>query len=550
MGRSRLGCSRLLSCQDHPFQIAEELEFRMKVSSVAEMQALDRKAIEVYGIPEDVLMENAGEAAYRVLESEVGAAGKRIAVVCGVGNNGGDGFVVARRLHAAGSDVKVFVVGDEGRLRGSALANREILSRLPVRVETLRDIGPLIPELAACDVIVDALLGTGLSRPVTGVLGEAIHQINISGKTVLSLDIPSGVHGDTGAAMGTAVQADLTVTFGLPKRGNLLWPGFGLCGLQYVSPLSFPPSMIEVTGFRVRINAPLPLRQRDPQGHKGTFGDALFIAGAGSYFGAPYLAAMSFLKAGGGYARLAAPAAMTPFLANKGPEIVFLPQKQTIAGSIALANKSALLELSQRVDLVVLGPGLSLDPESQQLAREMVADVDKPLLIDGDGITALCAEPSIFASRRAPTILTPHSGEMARLTGKTAAAIEADRIAIVQETAARLGAFTVLKGAHSLIATPTEQVFINLSGNSGMATPGSGDVLAGVIAAMPGLGLGVAEAVRMGVFTHGLAGDLAADDRGADGLVASDILEMLPSAMRRVREGGPWDSRYVGPQKI
>ena len=522
----------------------------MKVSSVAEMRALDRKAIEAFGIPEDLLMENAGEAACRVLDREIGATDKRIHVLCGVGNNGGDGFVMARRLHAAGSDVRVLVAGDERRLNGSALKNRAILSRLPIRVETLQEIGPLIPELAASDVIVDALLGTGLSRPVTGLQHDVIRHINESGKTVLSLDIPSGVHGDTGAVMGTAVRADLTVTFGLPKRGNLLWPGFGLCGLQYVSPLSFPPSMIAAAGLQVGVNVPLPLPRRDPQGHKGTFGDALFIAGAGSYYGAPHLAAMSFLKAGGGYSRLAAPAAMTPYLANIGPEIVFAPQKETRAGSIAFINKNDLLELSRRVDFVVLGPGLSLDPESQRLAREVAAGVDKPLLIDGDGITALCAEPSILASRRAPTILTPHGGEMARLTGANAPEIEADRIAIAQETAARLGAHIVLKGAHSLIAAPDRQVFINLSGNSGMATPGSGDVLAGVIAAMAGLGLDVAEAARMGVFTHGLAGDLVAADSGADGLVASDILRMLPAAVQRAREGGPWDARYAGPETI
>ena len=522
----------------------------MKVSSVTEMRALDRKAIEVFGIPEDLLMENAGEAACRVLKCDVGTAGKRILVLCGVGNNGGDGFVVARHLHAAGTDVKVFVVGDERRLRGTALKNREMLSRLPIGVESLQEIGLLAPDLGTCDVIIDALLGTGLSRRVTGLQSEVIERINASGKTVLSLDIPSGVHGDSGAIMGTAVRADMTVTFGLPKRGNLLWPGSGLCGLQYVSPLSFPPSMIEAAGLQVSVNVPLPLPRRDPQGHKGTFGDTLFIAGAGSYFGAPYLAAMSFLKAGGGYSRLAAPAAITPFLASRGPEIVFVPQKETSAGSIGLANKSALLELSQRVDFVVLGPGLSLDSESQQLARQMAANIDKPLLIDGDGITALCTEPSIIASRSAPTILTPHSGEMARLTARSAEEIEADRISIVQETAARLGAFIVLKGAHSLIATPDQQVFVNLSGNSGMATPGSGDVLAGVIAAMAGLGLNMGKAARMGAFVHGLAGDLVAADNGVDGIVASDIMRMLPAAMRLTREGGPWDLPYTGPQMV
>ncbi|MDE0208191.1 MAG: NAD(P)H-hydrate dehydratase, partial [Candidatus Tectomicrobia bacterium] len=184
----------------------------------------------------------------------------------------------------------------------------------------------------------------------------------------------------------------------------------------------------------------------------------------------------------------------------------------------------------------------------QQLAREVAAGVDKPLLIDGDGITALCAEPSILAGRRGPTLLTPHGGEMARLTGVTGREIDADRITIAQETAARFGVHIVLKGAHSLIAAPDRQVFINLSGNSGMATPGSGDVLAGVIAAMAGQGLDVTEAARMGVFAHGLAGDLIAANSGADGLLASDILRMLPAAMQRAREGAPWDARYAGPK--
>ena len=519
----------------------------MKVSSVAEMRALDREAIDSFGIPEDLLMENAGEAACAVLSREAGLAGKSFVIVCGVGNNGGDGFVVARRLHAAEAVLKVVVVGDGNRLRGAALKNRQILSRLPLKVEALQDINHLTANLAACDVVVDALLGTGLSRPVAGLQHEVIERINGSGKTVLSLDIPSGVHGDTGAVLGAAVRADFTVTFGLPKRGNLLWPGFGHCGTLYLSPLSFPPSMIEAAGLQVAVNAPLPLPPRDPQGHKGTFGDALFIAGAGSYFGAPYLAAMSFLKAGGGYARLAAPAAMTPFLANKGPEIVFAPQQETPTGSIGLGSKAALLELAERVDFVVLGPGLSLEAESQQLARELAAELNKPLLIDGDGITAFCEGPMTLANRQAPTILTPHAGEMARLTGRSATEVEADRIAVVQETAARLGALIVLKGAHSLIGGPDRQVFINLSGNSGMATPGSGDVLTGAIAAMFGLGLAIPESVRMGVFVHGLAGDRAAAETGADGLVASDILRALPAAMRQARVGGPWDARYNGP---
>ncbi len=278
-------------------------------------------------------------------------------------------------------------------------------------------------------------------------------------------------------------------------------------------------------------------------------GDVLFIAGAASYFGAPYFSAMSFLKAGGGYARLAAPWSMTPFLATRGSEIVFVPQAETTEGSLSLKNKDALLALAGRVDMVVIGPGLSLADETQGLVRELAAGIDKPLLIDGDGITALAGNPEIIRGRAAPTVLTPHPGEMSRLTGKPVAEGEKRRIPILQETAADLGALIVLKGARSLIGTPERRVFINLSGNAGMATAGSGDVLTGTIAAMFGLGLPLEEAVRKGVFIHGLSGDLAAADKGEDGITAQDILNYLPYAMKQDREGieETLAERYDGP---
>ena len=281
-----------------------------------------------------------------------------------------------------------------------------------------------------------------------------IELINVSGKPVLSLDIPSGVNGDTGEIMGTAVRADHTVTFGLPKIGNMLYPGCGLCGTLHVCRISFPPSLYDDEAIAVEINGFVPLPPRERTAHKGSVGDVLFIAGAAGYFGAPYFSAMSFLKAGGGYARLAAPWSMTPFLATRGSEIVFVPQAETTEGSLSLKNKDALLALAGRVDMVVIGPGLSLAEETQELVRELAAGIEKPLLIDGDGITALAGQPEIIRNRRAPTILTPHPGEMSRLTGKSISEIEKRRIPILQETAADLKAWIVLKGARSLIGTP------------------------------------------------------------------------------------------------
>jgi NAD(P)H-hydrate epimerase len=278
----------------------------------------------------------------------------------------------------------------------------------------------------------------------------------------------------------------------------------------------------------------------------------LFIAGASSYFGAPYFAALSFLKAGGGYSRLAAPQSMTPFLANKGSEIVFVPQKETKSGSIALENKPALLELAARMDMVVLGPGLSLDEETQELARELVKEIPKPLLLDGDGITALCKNLEILKKRDAETILTPHLGEMSRIAKTGVPEIALKKTEILQRTAKELNAMIVLKGAHSLIGYPDERVYINLSGNAGMATAGSGDVLTGTIAAMFGLGLTVQDAVRKGVFIHGLSGDLAAEDEGEDGITAQDIMEYLPLAVKVDREGLDQSllERYIGPHVV
>ena len=509
----------------------------MKVSSVSEMRAMDRTAVEKFGIKDELLMENAGLAVYSLIMEKLGIAGKKFCVFCGLGNNGGDGFVIARKIHSNGGDVKVFILGDRHKFGGSAKMNLDILSRLPVDINELASVEPVKGEVYHCDAIVDAIFGTGLARDVEGLYRDVVNLINRSSRTVFSVDIPSGIHGDSGRIMGVAVRADYTVTFGLPKVGNMLYPGYELCGELYVTHISFPPSMHNGDAIRVEITPPVELPHRDRNGHKGHFGEVLFIAGASSYFGAPYFAALSFLKAGGGYSRLAAPKSVTPFIANKGSEIVFMPQSETASGSISLENEKGLLELSEKMDMVVLGPGLSLNKETRQLARDLARDIKKPLLLDGDGITALCEDLDILKQRRAETILTPHLGEMARLTQLEIPEIDADKVAILRHTAGQLNAIIVLKGAHSLIGYPNEQVFINISGNPGMATAGSGDVLTGTIAAMFGLGLPIPDAAGAGVFIHGLSGDLAADAKGEDGITAQDILDYLPLAVKMAREG-------------
>jgi len=507
----------------------------MKVSNVDEMRVLDKSAIEKFSISDELLMENAGLATCFVIQKEFGIWGKRFWVFCGTGNNGGDGFVVARKIHSMGGEVEIFILGDEKGFKGAAKTNFQIVKKLPVPIKKLESLARLKKQMSSCDAIVDAIFGTGLMRNVEGFYKDVIQFINQSGKKVFSIDIPSGINGNTGHSMGIAVEACCTVTFGLPKLGNMLYPGYACCGKLYVSHISFPPSLYEKDSLKVEVNIPSRLPKRREDGHKGDFGDVLFIAGAANYFGAPYFAAESFLKAGGGYSRMGAPASLCPVIAQKGSEIVFAPQEETSAGSIALKNKEKLLELCNEVDMVVIGPGLSLDEETQELVKQLVPIIKKPLLIDGDGITAIAKNMDVLKKRKSPTIITPHLGEMARITQKSISYINENKIDILQNTAKRYNVIIVLKGAHSLIGYPDGRVLINMSGNSGMATAGSGDVLTGTIAAMFGLGLSLEDAVKTGVFLHGFSGDTAARERGEDGMTAQDMLDFLPKAVHCYR---------------
>lgn len=509
----------------------------MKICTVSEMRAMDKTAVEEYGIPELLLMENAGLASCELIMKDFGIRSKSFIVLAGIGNNGGDGFVVARKLHSMGGRVKVYILGDASGYKGSALINLGAIRKMPIEIKEINTSKDLKREIIHCDIIIDAIFGTGLTRHVEGIHRDIIDLMNNSGKKTISLDIPSGINGDTGQVMGCAVKADHTITFGLPKAGNLLMPGWIHCGRLSVTHISFPPELYNSDSLKLAVNDPIPLQKRNPEGHKGFFGDALFIAGARGYYGAPYFAAQSFLKAGGGYSRLAAPESINPFIASKGGEIVFLPQEETGSGSISLKNKTRLLEISEKMDIVVLGPGLSLDDETSMLIKELILKIRKPLLIDGDGLTAASKDPGCIRKRKSPTVLTPHLGEMSRLTGIPVDSINTDKIGSLKMAAESFNAIVVMKGFHSLIGYPGGEVFVNLTGNSGMATAGSGDVLTGTIAAMHGLGLKMEDAVRNGVLIHGASGDLAAQEKGEDGITAQDILDNLPRTMMIFRSG-------------
>ncbi|MEZ0344961.1 MAG: NAD(P)H-hydrate dehydratase [Infirmifilum sp.] len=512
----------------------------MKVASVEDIRRMDELASKQYGISQEILMENAGASVARLVDSYFKARGLSVSLIAGVGNNGGDGLVAARHLASLGADVTVFIVGDVEKMTPLARLNLERVEKMDIPVEYIRVAGEelslLREELSLTDVVLDALFGVGLNRPVEGVYREAIECINSSGSIVVSVDIPSGVNGDTGQVMGVAVKADYTVTFGLPKPGLLLYPGAEYAGEVHVARISYPPGLLEDEAITIETNDPLFVAPRRPDTHKGDYGKALFIAGSRRYMGAPLFSSYSFLLAGGGYSRLATAASIIPHLGSRASEVVYEPLEETSSGGISYANIERLKMLAEWADIVVIGPGLSTDEETARLVRDLVPVVDKPLIVDGDGLTAIAGRPDLLKGRRAPTILTPHLAEMSRLTGLTVEEIRGDRVQVLRRACAELNSIIVLKGAHTLIGTPAGRVFVNLSGNPGMAKAGSGDVLVGTIAAMHGLGFGAEESARMGVFVHGMAGDYVAAREGVDGVTASKIMRALPRVLSFLRE--------------
>ncbi|MGC8987324.1 NAD(P)H-hydrate dehydratase [Infirmifilum sp.] len=509
----------------------------MKVARVEDIKRMDELASTKYGISQEILMENAGASVARLIESFADARGLRVVVVAGVGNNGGDGLVAARHLASQGADVKVYIIGDLEKITTLARINLDRIMRMGLPVEHVaEDISGLSEELHQADVVIDALFGIGLNRPVSGLYARVIDAVNGSGSLVVSVDIPSGVNGDTGQVMGVAVKADYTVTFGLPKPGLLIYPGAEHAGEIYVARISYPIELLEDETLVIETNDPVQLPERKPDTHKGDYGKALFIAGSRRYMGAPLFSAYSFLLAGGGYSRLATASSIVPYLGSKASEVVYEPLLETPSGSISYANKDRLLELAEWADIVAMGPGLTTEEETLRLVRDLVPLIKKPLILDGDGLTAVAGALELIRKREAPTILTPHLGEVSRLTGISVERIREDRIGFLRTLCRELNSYIVLKGAHTLVGTPSGKIYVNLTGNPGMAKAGSGDVLVGVIAAMLGLGLDVGEATRMAVLVHGYAGDYVASLEGIDGVTASRMMRVLPRVLRELRE--------------
>jgi NAD(P)H-hydrate epimerase len=504
----------------------------MKLTTAAEMRKLDRSAIEGRGIPGLALMEAAGRAATNAVRELLSDAGPGpVIIVAGKGNNGGDGFVVARRLHDAGVPAQVCLLTAASSLSGDAAVNCDRCLKLGVTVHQEATPALLRSRLATASVIVDAALGTGLSGEVRGLALAAIEAINAATAPVVAVDIPSGIDADTGAILGEAVRADVTVTFGLSKIGLHQFPGRGSCGQVRVADIGIPPDLVAEANLRANLteasDAAAMLPPRPPDMHKGVAGRLLVVAGSVGMTGAAALASLAAMRSGAGLVYLACPESLNDILEVKCTEVMTRPLPETDARSLSAAAEGPLVDLAGDVDAVVLGPGLSQHPETAEVIRSLALAADVPLVIDADGLNAFAGHADDLAARAAPTVMTPHPGEMSRLTGLSTREIAADRCAAARSLAEVTGAVVVLKGAGTVTAAPDGEVWINPTGNQGLASGGSGDVLAGMIGAFLAGGSDAPAAAVAGAWYHGRAAEAVARP-GGRGMIASDLFAALP----------------------
>jgi NAD(P)H-hydrate epimerase len=542
----------------------------MKVVTANQMRRIDQQTIEDIGIPGMVLMEHAGSAIVRTIQSQFPNC-RRIGIVVGKGNNGGDGLVIARQLSHVGQSVQIFLVSPPDHFTGDALTNLQIVQNLKLPIEHVCSetaLEAMEGKIAACELIVDAIFGTGLRGGVRGDIAAVIERINAIQRPVIAIDLPSGLDADTGQVEGACIRADYTVTIGLPKRGLLLHPGAELTGQLEVADIGFPARVINAQNIRVNwtqstANARDPCAEvcewippRPRHSHKGTYGRVFMVAGSTGMTGAAALGCEAALRVGAGLVTLGIPKSLNPILEVKLSEVMTLPLPETAEGSLAFAAKSQILEFVERTSsILAVGPGLSQGPETVELIHSLIRENRTPVVIDADGLNALsqgemtvesprATVKALLSSLTAPAVLTPHPGEMSRLIGSSVRELEQDRIGIAQQFAPELSNTSeqditlVLKGAPTVIAGADGEVWLNSTGNPGMATAGMGDVLTGVIAGLIAQGVSSFNAAVLGVYLHGLAGDIVAQSLGMHGLMAGDVLNAIPKAIQACRDSG------------
>jgi len=515
----------------------------MNLLTAAQMRELDRSAIEDWQVPGLVLMENAGRATADQIEDYFDDLFPGpVTILAGKGNNGGDGYVVARHLMNRGWHVSILVLANQGEIVGDAKINLDILLKSDAQLEFVVDGQALEQVLDKCEpagLVVDALLGTGLTSDVRGVYADAIDWINASAGAVVSVDVPSGIDATSGRVLGSAVFADLTVTFASAKVGHVVYPAVEFVGDLVVADIGIPKQLAdgqEIDHMFIDAEAAsILLPARPACGHKGTFGHLLLIAGSTGKSGAAALAAEGGLRAGCGLTTLACPAHLNPVFESKLTEVMTVPLPE-VDGMVSMQAIAEIEALWQDKSVVAIGPGLGSGSEVGSLVRRLVRDCPLPMVIDADGLNALAGHLEVLQDRQAPTVLTPHPGELSRLLACTVAEIESDRIGIARRFAREHGVILVLKGARTVIAEPDGTVFVNGSGNPALACGGTGDVLTGIIGGLLSQRLASVAAVLLGVYLHGRAADRLSATLGPAGILASDLLKELPATRKELLE--------------
>ncbi|MBU1170340.1 MAG: NAD(P)H-hydrate dehydratase [Proteobacteria bacterium] len=511
----------------------------MELVSAWQMQQMDKKTIRDFGIPGMVLMESAGRGATRILlEAFGGLSGRLVGIMAGRGNNGGDGFVMARYLACHQIPVVVYLLGDMTAVQGDARTNLEILSRMDVPIIEIRDQKDLLKHKSAMthrDIWVDAIFGTGLNAEVTGFYRLVIEFINKLEKPVLSVDIPSGLHPDTGQALGVCIKAHVTATFAYAKTGMLLYPGADYAGRIEIVDIGIPPHIVREALIFNHLSTPDMIhdlyRIRPSDSHKGTAGHLLVVAGSRGKSGAAALCAEAAMRIGAGLVTLGIPESLDPVLETLLKEVMTLPLSESRGGVLA---KSSLEEIRRALtgkQGLVLGPGLGLDSQTVAVVHALLRECPVPVVLDADALNSMEGHTGRLKDMATDSVLTPHPREMARLTGKTVEEIQKDRLGIAQAFAEKFKVHLVLKGARTVVAHPDGSAYINPTGNPLLASGGTGDVLTGMIAGLICQGYEAAHAARMGVYLHGAVADMLAKERGPVGVLASELAVGIPRIM-------------------
>ena len=511
----------------------------MIVVTAQEMRELDRLTIEKYGVPSLALMERAGAGITQtILERFTRPAKKGALIVAGKGNNGGDGFVVARLLKKKRIPCAVALLARKNELSPDAAHNLHAFLKLKGKVFEVPADGVelLRQQMGGKGLLVDAILGTGMKNEVRGFYAEAITLMNASGLPVVAVDIPSGLHTDTGMPLGVAVQAEITVSLGYPKLGEVIYPGLNYVGDLAVADIGIDSNAVREVDPKTEILERDEIKWlvpiREPDTHKGTYGHLLVMAGSRGKTGAAILACRAAMRMGSGLVTLAAPRALNDIFASSLVEVMTEPLGDNAAEEMEPLGDEEWHRLLERKDALLFGPGIGVSESPQTALRWLLKNLTIPWVIDADGLNNLALEMDRLRHAKTPPILTPHPGEMARLIGKDNAAVNQDRIGVARAFALENRCHIVLKGARTVIATAEGKIFINPTGNPGMASGGMGDVLAGMLAALLGQGFAPEDAMKLGVYLHGFAGDRVAEEKGEIGLIASDIIADLPSGMR------------------